>query len=111
MNDITIAVPLEPDGNVGHSWGKACVVAVARVDDGDIVDWAAHEVGWDALHDEGEHGTHHARIARFVREHQVDHVIARHMGANMQNMLGKLGITISQPVVENARTAVVALGR
>lgn len=109
MNTTVTAIPVDADGNIGHSWGKAPVVAIATVVDGAITDWTTHDVGWDRPHDEGSHGAHHARIARFTQEHHVNRVIAHHMGADMRNMLSKLGVRVDAPAQLDARSAVVGV--
>ena len=107
MREVVV-IPILPDGVVGSGWGKASRVAVAVVEDGAIAQWQEHEVGWDRLHDEGGEGAHHARIVRFVREHQVTRVVAGHMGAPMQHTLGLLGLSIHLGAAGDARSAVLA---
>ncbi|GIG40657.1 NifB/NifX family molybdenum-iron cluster-binding protein [Cellulomonas phragmiteti] len=104
-------ISLGADGQVGESWGRAHRVAVARVEDGEVLDWQEHEVGWDALHDAGTPGAHHARIARFLREHGVDVVLVGHMGDGMVRMLGKLQIRTVLGTPGDARAAAVAAER
>lgn len=107
---MNVCIPLESDGSTGRRWGKAERVAVAVVEDGDITDWQEHDVRWDVLHDEGTEGSHHARIARFLREHDVDVVVAGHMGEGMTRMLGTMKIRTvlgaSGPAREAVRAAV-----
>jgi predicted Fe-Mo cluster-binding NifX family protein len=64
------------------------------------------EVGWNALHDAGTEGSHHARVVRFLREQAVTDVVAHHMGDAMHNTLGKLGIRVHLGAEGDARTAV-----
>lgn len=106
---MKLIIPVTPEGRTGHSWGKAPRVAVAGVEAGTITAWEETDVRWDASHDEGTEGSHHARIARFLREHDVDTVLAHHMGPGMQRMLATMGITVL-PVAEgeDARAAVLA---
>lgn len=87
---------------VGGGLGRAHTMAIAKVADGEITSWQEHPVGWDELHDQGTHGSHHARIARFMRENGVQAVVSGHMGAPMVNMMVKLGVT---PVVDAAGPA------
>ncbi len=103
-----IAVPVDPDGSVGHSWGKAEVVAVVTVSDGHVERWVTHEVGWDLAHDSGTHGSHHARVIRFLRDHDVQVVLVRHVGEGMRRMLTSAGIDLREGVGGDARTAVLA---
>jgi predicted Fe-Mo cluster-binding NifX family protein len=94
-------------GQVGDGWGKAHDVAIARVADGQVVDWAEHEVAWDESHDQGTEGSHHARIVRFCREHGVQVVVTGHMGPPMQNTLDKLGARVVLGLTGDAREAAV----
>ena len=101
-------VPVAADGDVSGGWGRAPRVAVATVQDGRVVGWQEHDVRWDLAHDEGSEGAHHARVARFLREHAVDVVVTGHLGAGMQRMLGTLGIRVVRDARGNAREAVLA---
>ncbi|MGO1713855.1 NifB/NifX family molybdenum-iron cluster-binding protein [Ancrocorticia populi] len=92
---MIIATPVTPDGQVDHSWGKAPRVAITDIEDGVVQSWDEHEVGWDVLHDEGAHGSHHARIVKFLRENNVDAVIINHCGAPMLNTMQKMGLIIA----------------
>lgn len=105
---MIICLPVTGDGQVGDGWGRAPRVAVVRVEDGAVADWRELDVRWDVLHDEGTPGGHHARVVRFLREHQVDTVLAAHMGDGMRNTLDKLGITVRLGADGAARTAVAA---
>jgi len=70
-------------------------VAITDIEDGVVQSWDEHEVGWDVLHDEGAHGSHHARIVKFLRENNVDAVIINHCGAPMLNTMQKMGLIIA----------------
>ena len=104
---VAVCVPVAPGRQVDHSWGKATVVATATVLDGAIADWSEEAVGWDVLHDEGEHGSHHARIARFLLGHHAKAVAASHMGPPMVNMLTKMGLVVSLGASGSAEAAVL----
>jgi predicted Fe-Mo cluster-binding NifX family protein len=107
MTEAIIAAPITPDGHIEPRFGRAPRVAVARVQDGEITDWTEYQVDWDALHNEEGEGAHHARIVRFMRDHQVAVVVAEHMGPGMLNTLTKLGLTLVMPAPDpDARTAV-----
>lgn len=103
---MILTVPVTSEGRVDPRFGKATTMVVADVTDGQITDWQTHEVGWDVLHDQGEHGTHHARIVRFLKEHQVDRVVYAHMGPPMLNTIGKMGLELVQVEPKDAREAV-----
>ena len=83
-------------------------MAIATAEKGAITGWEEFDVSWDTLHDTGSEGTHHARVARFLREHQVDTVLAHHMGEGMARILGKMGVTVHLGLVGDARRAVTA---
>ncbi len=104
---MIICIPVAQDGTVIDGWGRAPRVAVARVEDGAIAAWVEHEVGWDALHDQGTEGGHHARIARFLTDHRVQVVMAGHMGPPMVQMLGRMGIEVRLGATGDARAAVL----
>jgi predicted Fe-Mo cluster-binding NifX family protein len=74
--------------------------------------WDEFEVGWDQTHDAADHGSHHARIARFLLDHDVEVVVAEHMGPGMQHMLGKMGLEVQLGKLGPAKeTAAAALRR
>ena len=105
---MIVCVPVTPDGSVDPRWGRADRVAVAEVTAAGVESWQEHDVGWGALHDSGPEGTHHARIARFLLEHDVEAVVANHMGGGMEHMLGKMGIAVHLGAAGPARDAVLA---
>lgn len=114
---MIIAIPLagldEADAEVGPSWGRAAVVAVAEVAGGEINSWAEHEVRWDVSHERSDqggqpHGAHHATVMRFLRQWQVDVVAAPHVGPGMVRMLDSAGIVLATGVAGDARAAVLA---
>jgi predicted Fe-Mo cluster-binding NifX family protein len=74
-----------------------------------IEDWQEFAVGWDRLHDSGTESGHHARVARFLRDHAVEVVAADHMGPPMEHMLGKMGIRVHLRAAGNAREALLGL--
>jgi predicted Fe-Mo cluster-binding NifX family protein len=103
---MIVCVPVTEDGQVDPRWGRAGRVAVARLAGGTIVSWDEHAVAWDALHDIGTEGGHHARVARFLKDHGVEVVVAGHMGPPMVQLLGKLRIVARLGVDGDARQAV-----
>lgn len=102
-------VPVTDDGTVAGGWGRARRVAVAAVTDGRITQWQELDVAWDVLHDEGSEGSHHARVARFLREHQAEVVVTGHLGPGMERMLGSMGVRVVQQAHGDARAAVLAV--
>jgi predicted Fe-Mo cluster-binding NifX family protein len=108
---VIVCVPVTANGDVDPRWGRASRVAVARVEGGRITAWTEHAVAWDALHDVGTEGGHHARVAAFLREHGVEVVVAGHMGPPMAQMLARLRIVARTGAQGNARSAVELAGR
>ncbi len=106
---MIVCVPVTPDGDVEPGFGRARRVAIGRVDDGRLVEWAAHDVGWDALHDTGTEGGHHARIARFLLDEHVEAVVAQHMGEGMRQMLASMQLRVVLGAAGDARQAVLAV--
>jgi len=103
---VIVCVPVAADGSLDPRWGRAQRVAIANVDGENIRSWEEFEVGWGTAHDSGPEGQHHARVARFLQEHQVQAVVADHMGPPMQQMLEKMGIAVRLGAGGKARDAV-----
>ena len=103
---MVICLAVADDGSIDPRRGRAQRVAVATVEAGTITRWEEFDVSWDTLHDTGPEGAHHARVARFVREHYADTVLAHHMGEGMARMLQKMGVTVRLGIVGDARRAV-----
>ena len=105
---MIVCVPVTTDGMVDPRWGRADRVAVADVVDGRIMSWQEVEVSWSRLHDEGTPGSHHARVVSFLREHQVEAVVANHIGQGMVRMLDTMGLPVHLGAAGDARAAVRA---
>ena len=103
---MVICLAVADDGCIDPRWGRAQRVAIATAENGAITRWEEFDVAWDTLRETGSEGTHHARVARFLREHQVDTVLAHHMGEGMARMLQKMGVTVRLGIVGDARWAV-----
>lgn len=101
-------VAIRPDGTIDARWGRAERLAVAETSDGVIHHWEEFPLDWGALHDQGSDRRHHARIARFLREQNVQLVLAEHMGEGMLQMLETMGIAVRLDASGEARTAVAA---
>ena len=108
LPDVIVALPVAPGRRLGPSWGRAPVVAVATVRDSAVAGWEEHEVRWDLSHDEGHHGSHHARVVRFLREHDVTAVAADHMGDPMVHTLGRMGVAVLLGAGDDAEAAALA---
>jgi predicted Fe-Mo cluster-binding NifX family protein len=103
--EMKVCVPITADRQVDPRWGRADRVALAEVADGEICDWQEHAVGWGTLHDQGTEGAHHARIARFLRDNQVQAVAVHHVGPGMERMLGSMAIRVITGLSGDARGA------
>jgi len=102
-----VCVPVTADGQVDPHWGRASRLALVRVNpDGELGKIDTVEVGWDRQHEEGGEGLHHARIARFLREHGVHAVVARHMGPPMKAMLERMRIAVCLGAEGEVRQAI-----
>jgi predicted Fe-Mo cluster-binding NifX family protein len=98
-------VAVTADGQVDPRWGRADRVAIADVTGGQIRGWQEFAVAWGILHDQGTEGAHHARIARFLRDNQVQAIAAHHVGPGMERMLGSMDIRLVTGVSGDARKA------
>jgi predicted Fe-Mo cluster-binding NifX family protein len=104
---MVVCIPVTEEGLIDPRWGRADRVAITEVTGDGIRTWQEHEVGWNALHDAGTEGSHHARVARFVKEHHVDAVLANHMGPPMVHMLERMGVKVLLGAKGNAREAAI----
>lgn len=104
---MILCVPVTADDVVDPRWGRADRIAVAEVLDGQITTWQEIEVSWSRLHDEGSPARHHARVARFLKDHQVQTVVANHVGEGMLRMVDTMGLTLSLDAAGDARAAVL----
>jgi predicted Fe-Mo cluster-binding NifX family protein len=104
---MLVCVPVTTEGLIDPRWGRADRVAVTDLTDGGIGAWQEYEVGWQALHDAGTEGSHHARVARFLQEHHVQAVVASHMGIPMVHMLERMGVKVWLGATGDARQAAV----
>jgi predicted Fe-Mo cluster-binding NifX family protein len=107
---MKVCVPVSADGQVDLRWGRADRVALADVADGEIRDWQEFTVGWGTLHDQGTEGAHHARVARFLRDNQVQAIAVHHVGPGMQRMLESMAIRVVTGPGGDARSAACAAG-
>jgi predicted Fe-Mo cluster-binding NifX family protein len=108
MTEVLVCVPVTVDGLIDPRWGRASRVAIAEVTGHQIAQWHEYEVGWDTLHDAGSEGTHHARVARFLQDQNVEAVVANHMGPPMAHMLDQMGLRVYFGAHGDARKAVLA---
>lgn len=108
---MIVCAPVTSEGLIDPRWGRADWVAIADVLDDQIASWQEVEVSWSRLHDEGTPGSHHARVVRFLRDHQVEAVVAHHIGDGMMRMLDSMGLPVHLGAAGDARAAVQAAGR
>ncbi|WP_199176304.1 NifB/NifX family molybdenum-iron cluster-binding protein [Actinomyces qiguomingii] len=102
----TVLIPVTEHGDMEPRFGRAPRVAVATVVDGIVTTWREYAVGWDAAHDAGTPGSHHARIVRFLNDHRVDTIVAEHMGVGMRRVVDRMGIRLLTVPGGAARQAV-----
>jgi len=105
---VIVATPVTVDGQSAGAWGRAHWVAVAQVTGPRLTAWTIHEVGWDESHDLGSHGSHHARVVRFLKDQGVDAVVVDHVGAGMAQVLQTMGIPVLAATPGDARASVLA---
>ena len=86
-------------------------IRIAEVTDGSIASWQVHEVSWDVLHDSTTHGSHHARVVTFLKDHGIQAIVVDHVGEGMQRMLTTMGIPLLPASPGDAQTSVLAAMR
>ncbi|MGC3995635.1 MAG: NifB/NifX family molybdenum-iron cluster-binding protein [Propionicimonas sp.] len=104
---MIVATPVTAEGQSAAAWGRARWIGIADVRDGTVSAWEIHEVGWDASHDEGTHGSHHARIVRFLREQRIEAVVVDHMGPGMVQVMNTMGIPVLPAAPGDAQASVL----
>ena len=105
---MIVATPVTESGQSAAAWGKAHWIGVASLQDGAVTTWQVHEVGWDVSHDEGTHGSHHARIVRFLKEQDIGAVVVDHMGPGMVQVMQTMRIPVLPASPGDAQASVVA---
>jgi len=102
---------------VGTGLGRAATIAVADVEDSQIRSWEEYEVRWDLSHDQpsqlltigsrpdASHGSHHARIVSFMKEHHVQAVVTGHVGPPMAHTMDLMGIRVVTGAIGDAKAA------
>jgi predicted Fe-Mo cluster-binding NifX family protein len=85
---MIVCLAVTPEGFLDPRSGRGERVALADLNPDGIESWREIEVGWGSLRESGSGGSHHARVARSLREHHVDAVVAEHMGRDIEHMLG-----------------------
>lgn len=108
---MLICVPIQFDGQVDPRWGRAARVAIGEMSDDALTAWHEFDVGWNDLHDQGTEGGHHARVARFLKAHGVEMVVAHHVGPEMVTMLDRMGLRVRLGASGDARQAVLRAAR
>jgi predicted Fe-Mo cluster-binding NifX family protein len=105
---MNIATPVTATGHSAAAWGKAHWIGVATVGGGAVTAWQVHEVAWDVSHDEGTHGSHHARIVRFLKEHDIAAVVVDHMGPGMVQVMQTMQIPVLPASPGDAQASILA---
>jgi len=108
---MIMCTPVTKEGTIDPRWGRADRIAVAEVVNGEIMSWQEVEVSWSRLHDEGTHGSHHARVVTFLRGNKVEALVANHIGDGMVRMLDSMGLPVHLGAAGDARAAVLAASR
>ena len=108
---MIVCAPVTEEGTIDPRWGRADRVAVAEVVGDEIVSWQEVEVSWSRLHDQGTSGSHHARVVTFLKEHQIEAVVANHMGDGMVRTLDTMSLLVHLGAAGDARAAVMAATR
>lgn len=103
---MIVCIPVTKSHEVDPRWGRADWVALAEVDAGEIVNWREIKVSWSTLHDEGTDGSHHARVVKFLRDNNVNVVVANHMGDGMTRMLKTMEIPVHLGASGDAKRAI-----
>lgn len=105
---MKVLTPVNPDGSSGGHFGKAHWVAVGNIENDQLVDWDVHEVAWDVSHDSGSHGSHHARVISFLKDHHIEYVVAAGMGQGMARMLDSAKVAVLPATAGDAKRSVLA---
>ncbi|MGC8626390.1 MAG: NifB/NifX family molybdenum-iron cluster-binding protein [Acidimicrobiales bacterium] len=105
--EVVVAVAVTEGGLVDPRWGRASTVALATVRKGVVSGWEEHQVDWGMLRATGSERAHHARVARFMKQHGVGAVVAGHMGPDMLAMLERMGLSVHLGAHGDARQAVL----
>ncbi len=105
---MIVATPVTESGLSAAAWGKAHWIGVANVEDGQVSAWQIHEVAWDVSHDEATHGSHHARVVRFLKGEGVQAIVVDHLGEGMQRMINKMGIATLPAIPGDAQASILA---
>ena len=105
---MIVATPVTATGQSAPAWGKAHWIGVASLVNGAVTTWQVHEVAWDVSHDEGTHGSHHARIVRFLKEHAIEAVVVDHMGPGMVQVMETMRIPLLPASPGDAQASILA---
>jgi predicted Fe-Mo cluster-binding NifX family protein len=108
---MIICAPVTRDGNIDPRWGRADWIVIAEILDGEIKSWQEIEVSWSTLHDEGTDGSHHARVVKFLKDQNIESIVANHMGDGMTRMLETMKISVHLGAAGDSRTAIKAVAQ
>ena len=62
----------------------------------------------DVYKRQGTHGSHHARIVRFLKEHGIEAVVVDHMGPGMVQVMATMRIPLLPATAGDARRSILA---
>jgi len=120
-----VAIAVLPSGNVNAHFGNAKKVALATIEDKQIVNWEEVDVPFAKTHGGHSHDHHHHHhheehhhehgpghvqaIRKFIVEHQVDLVLLDHAGPSIQKIRKDIDVKVVVGAEGNAKEAVQAL--
>ncbi|MCL5101992.1 MAG: hypothetical protein M1544_01380 [Candidatus Marsarchaeota archaeon] len=93
MAEKIIMATIDDEGSL-TGVGRAPKVAIIKESNGKVESIEEIDVKWGESHEREQEGLHHASIAKFIKEHNVNEVVAAGAGPNMQGMLGRLKVVL-----------------
>ncbi|MGC8688407.1 MAG: NifB/NifX family molybdenum-iron cluster-binding protein [Candidatus Micrarchaeia archaeon] len=91
-DDELVLVAVIDENGMLTGVGRAPKVAIAKISGAKIKSIEEIEVKWNNTHENEPEGLHHANVARFLREHHTNVLLASGAGFDMRRMIEKLGI-------------------
>jgi predicted Fe-Mo cluster-binding NifX family protein len=81
-----LACAVTDGGLVDPRWRCTERTATAKVEGDSTVRWEEFAVSWDTLRHSGSESVHQAWVVRFLRQHGLDAMVARHVGQDTRHM-------------------------
>ncbi len=94
MSARTLLVAMDPNDHLS-GLGRAHRVALTSIENGVVGPWDVIEVKWGEAHELENEGSHHARVAKFVRDRGANEIVASGAGPDMRRMLERLGVRLT----------------